>query len=117
MENIARKTEQETTSMHVITFVTLLFLPGTFLAVSRLAVRLKSKPLTLDQSFFQSGIIQLKVPEAIDGDWMLLSGPWELFAKISFGLMLGVFVIWGIVYGYLRHRAHRRIRSGSDDMV
>ncbi|KAF4964968.1 hypothetical protein FSARC_7146 [Fusarium sarcochroum] len=32
MEIIANKTKQETTSMHVITFVTLIFLPATFMA-------------------------------------------------------------------------------------
>lgn len=34
MERIAYKTEQETISMHIITCVTLAFLPGTFVAVS-----------------------------------------------------------------------------------
>lgn len=34
MEKIAYKTEKETISMHVITCVTLAFLPGTFVAVS-----------------------------------------------------------------------------------
>ena len=34
MHTLAEKTEQETMSMHVITLLTLVFLPGTFLAVS-----------------------------------------------------------------------------------
>lgn len=34
MEDIAFKTKRETSSMHIITFVTLIFLPGTFMAVS-----------------------------------------------------------------------------------
>lgn len=34
MEDIAHRTKQETTSMHIITFVTMVFLPGTFVAVS-----------------------------------------------------------------------------------
>jgi len=34
MHDIAEKTEQDTVSMHVITIVTLIFLPGTFTAVS-----------------------------------------------------------------------------------
>jgi hypothetical protein len=34
METIAYKTAQETASMHIITIVTLIFLPGTFVAVS-----------------------------------------------------------------------------------
>lgn len=34
MHEIAVKTKQETLSMHVITIFTLIFLPGTFIAVS-----------------------------------------------------------------------------------
>lgn len=34
METIGYKTAQETASMHIITIVTLIFLPGTFVAVS-----------------------------------------------------------------------------------
>jgi hypothetical protein len=34
MHEIAVKTKQETLSMHVITVFTLIFLPGTFIAVS-----------------------------------------------------------------------------------
>lgn len=34
MRKIADKTERETASMHIITLVTLIFLPGTFVAVS-----------------------------------------------------------------------------------
>ena len=32
--DIAEKTERQTVSMHVITFLTLIFLPGTFVSVS-----------------------------------------------------------------------------------
>ena len=38
MNEIARKTKTETTSMKIITLVTLFFLPGTFISVSRLNV-------------------------------------------------------------------------------
>ncbi len=34
MQRIAAKTEQETVSMKVVTYVTLFFLPGTFVSVS-----------------------------------------------------------------------------------
>ncbi len=116
MESIAHKTEQETTSMHVITTVTLLFLPGTFVAVSHLAIWLMTKPLTVEQSFFQSGVIQLKVPNTIEGDWMMLPGPAGLFFKISFGLMVVVFVIWALAFGCIKHKAKKRI-SHDTDMV
>ncbi len=58
---IAEKTAIETTSMHVITFVTLIFLPATFVAV-RTALLLFSQRskwssnLTYAQTFFQSGV-------------------------------------------------------------
>ncbi|TPX07953.1 uncharacterized protein E0L32_010408 [Thyridium curvatum] len=70
MEMIAHKTEEETTSMHVITCVTLLFLPGTFVA-----------------AFFQSGVIHLREPETVQDEWILLSGPFALFAAISLSLI------------------------------
>jgi len=34
MQRIAAKTEQETVSMRIVTYVTLFFLPGTFVSVS-----------------------------------------------------------------------------------
>jgi hypothetical protein len=34
MQQIALKTEQETVSMRIVTYVTLFFLPGTFVSVS-----------------------------------------------------------------------------------
>ncbi|KAF5010238.1 hypothetical protein FDECE_3597 [Fusarium decemcellulare] len=66
MEVIAFKTKQETSSMHVITFVTLIFLPATFTA-----------------SFFQSGILKWPEPEPRD--------PWQLNNKV-FGLFMGLSV-------------------------
>lgn len=41
MENIARRTERETVSMHTVTVVTLLFLPATFLGVSLVLAALR----------------------------------------------------------------------------
>ena len=46
MNNIAQKTKQETISMRIITFVTLFFLPGTFISVSRLPLRLSGFEVT-----------------------------------------------------------------------
>lgn len=40
MHLIAKKTEQETVSMKIITLVTLFFLPGTFISVSLLAAHI-----------------------------------------------------------------------------
>lgn len=45
MHEIARKTNQETVSMRVITSVTLFFLPGTFVAVSFKAINIRSREI------------------------------------------------------------------------
>ncbi|KAG8669431.1 hypothetical protein FPOAC1_008826 [Fusarium poae] len=71
MEDIAFKTKRETSSMHIITFVTLIFLPGTFMA-----------------SFFQSGILEWP-PLNSDEPWDLGGGSWKLNTKI-FGLFFGI---------------------------
>ncbi|KAH7191891.1 uncharacterized protein B0J16DRAFT_410653 [Fusarium flagelliforme] len=70
MEDIAFKTKRETSSMHIITFVTLIFLPGTFMA-----------------SFFQSGILEW--PHLNDDEPWTLSGPWKLNNQV-FGLFFGI---------------------------
>ena len=44
MSILAEKTQQETVSMRIITLVTLFFLPGTFISVSRLVALLPSTP-------------------------------------------------------------------------
>jgi len=44
MQKIAIKTEQETFSMRVITVLTMVFLPATFLTVSSGSVSLQSSP-------------------------------------------------------------------------
>lgn len=56
MERIAHKTEQETISMHVVTFVTLAFLPGTFVAVSLLRCFSRS-PTGLTSLFSHQGFL------------------------------------------------------------
>ncbi|KAJ4025634.1 hypothetical protein NW752_003107 [Fusarium irregulare] len=70
MEDIAFKTKRETSSMHIITFVTLIFLPGTFMA-----------------SFFQSGILEW--PHLNDDEPWTLNGPWQLNDQV-FGLFFGI---------------------------
>ncbi|CAM1509883.1 Fc.00g002180.m01.CDS01 [Cosmosporella sp. VM-42] len=95
MERIAYKTEKETISMHIITSVTLAFLPGTFVA-----------------AFFQSGLIGWKegaagIKEAVIFN---LTG-FGLFAAICFPLMLLTFILWGFLFRYLTRRARRRLEE------
>lgn len=58
MHEVALKTGHQTVSMHMITIFTLLFLPGTFLAVSLLRLLYTVTSLMNRQTFFSSGILR-----------------------------------------------------------
>ncbi|KAK3985628.1 hypothetical protein QBC44DRAFT_154128 [Cladorrhinum sp. PSN332] len=101
MEIIAAKTEKETASMHIITLVTLVFLPGTFVAV-RLGLPLMPlmcKLLTTDQTLFGSGLYQWDQNNPVTSVPIWKEEFWKLFSKVSFPLMVGTIVIW-LVFAY-----------------
>ncbi|KAK7413750.1 hypothetical protein QQX98_007393 [Neonectria punicea] len=85
MERIAHQTKRETSSMHIITFVTLIFLPGTFIA-----------------SFFQSGIIQWPELDLGSKNWLLNKHAFILFSAICVPLMIVTFAVWLTVYIRMR---------------
>ncbi|KAK6821069.1 hypothetical protein PG987_015469 [Apiospora arundinis] len=80
MENIAAKTEKETASMNIITMVTLVFLPDTFLA-----------------RFLQSGIFQWNEPIGEgegEATWVFKKDALGLFAAITLVSTFITFVVW-----------------------
>ncbi|KAJ4317350.1 hypothetical protein N0V84_007407 [Fusarium piperis] len=96
MERIAFKTEKETISMHVITSVTLAFLPAMFVT-----------------TFFQSGLIEInkkakRVSEAVD----LHLHAFELFISICLPLMFITFGLWILLFNWLSKRARGRVGLG-----
>ncbi|KAI5464962.1 hypothetical protein BGZ63DRAFT_421949 [Mariannaea sp. PMI_226] len=103
MERIANQAEQEAGSMHIITFVTLAFLPGTFVA-----------------TFFQSGLVSLP-----DGEHQLDGGAskkvqlneeaFKMFCKICFPLMALTFLFWFIAYYCLKARRSRRRQQEDEE--
>ncbi|KAI0420958.1 hypothetical protein F5X98DRAFT_312738 [Xylaria grammica] len=101
MESIAGRTEKETSSMHIITLVTLVFLPGTFVAVRYALPKLRkevNRHLTANnQTFLGAGFYQW--PDGDDVDQIPNSPIWKpeyffLFAKISFPLMALTLLFW-----------------------
>lgn len=88
MEKIAGITEKETASMHIITLVTLVFLPGTFIA-----------------SFLQSGVFQWKDEDAIEHAWLFRGPVFEMFMEICLVMMFVTFVVWFVVFRCLRGRS------------
>ncbi|RYP73551.1 hypothetical protein DL771_003590 [Monosporascus sp. 5C6A] len=108
MHRIAVKTEQETISMHVITIFTLIFLPGTFLAVRLAAPRLFSglctAALTSWQTFFSSGVLDWNDEGLLDSDWVLRSEALKLFLFICVPLMIVIITGWSLMYMVVRRK-------------
>ncbi|KAF5964030.1 hypothetical protein FBULB1_13036 [Fusarium bulbicola] len=101
MERIAYKTEKETISMHVITCVTLAFLPGTFVA-----------------AFFQSGLVEINQAATDVRDAVTFHpGAFKLFAAICFPLMCITFILWMLLFKFLSGRALKRSKEESLGIV
>lgn len=98
MHKIAEQTARDSASMHVITFVTLVLLPGTFLGVRLMTSYLKSSrtSLTVGQTFFSTPIIQ--GPDNGEG-WSTNHGLLWLFVEICAPMMVVTLAVW---YAYLR---------------
>lgn len=116
MEIVTRQTARDSASMHVITFLTMIFLPGTFLGVRLMTSRLKSSSgsLTSDQTFFSTPVL--------DGEgqaWSINYNLLWLFLEICGPMMVIILVGW---YRYMlwfkRNRMeHRLMASDGEDMV
>lgn len=104
---LAEKTEKQTTSMHIVTLVTLVFLPGTFIAVRYgLSVfRKLTEFLTSGQTFFSSGSFQWDQNNA-DTTQMPYWKPefFALFAEVCFPMTGIIMLIWFISFYYARRR-------------
>jgi len=120
---IAAKTERETASMHVITLVTLIFLPGTFVAVrffrrDALAAMLFLTPRDPTQTVFGSGLFQWDQnhPEMPFPMWK--QEYFNLFAKICFPMMFGIILFWCVYYAWITWRDQRdRVKDDEEMLV
>ena len=95
MEEISIKTKQETVSIHVITILTLVFLPGTFVAVRYGLPYLWSLvllALTECKTFFSSGVLDFGNGNESGvnlGQWNTKWAALKLFGAIC-GPLMGV---------------------------
>ncbi len=99
--------------MHIITFVTLIFLPGTFIAVRLLQLLFAShrRPLTSSlQTFFQSGVFQWNQVDG-GGTWFFKIDAFGLFAAVSLVIMAVTFLVWFCLFRCLRRRSRKRLEE------
>lgn len=120
MKKVAEKTAIQTSSMHLITLVTLFFLPATFVAVR--IFRLPSFSfseladyLTSDQTFFSSGAFQWD-QENPNGQSMPFWKPqfFTLFAAICFPMTGIIILIWWALY-WRNNRKRRQHAEGDEE--
>jgi len=122
MENIAAKTEKETASMHIITLVTLVFLPGTFVAVrfGLPLLPLLFEVLTCRQTLFGSGLYQWDQEDPVGSVPVWKGNLFKLFAKICFPLMAGTIIIWLVLaYGvpWLKSTRRREVPPDEENVI
>lgn len=120
MKKVAEKTAIQTSSMHIITLVTLFFLPATFVAVRTFVLPSFSFSeltdyLTLDQTFFSSGAFQWDQdkPEASK---MPFWKPefFALFAFICFPMTGIIICVWWALY-WRNNRMRRQHAQGDEE--
>lgn len=102
MHEIALKTKQETLSMHVIIVFTLIFLPGTFIAVRNYLSRWgwqsrgdatfdQELPLTAisgSYTFLGSGVLRWDEDGTLGSDWVVRGDGMRPFIAISLPMMV-----------------------------
>ncbi|KAK3367593.1 hypothetical protein B0H63DRAFT_489466 [Podospora didyma] len=95
MHIMANKTRLETASMHVITVVTMIFLPATFVA-----------------TFFQSGIFLWNndVPEDMSETYRYRGDSFNLFVWISVPMMVATVSVWLGVFLWMKKNMLRGVR-------
>ncbi|KAI1460310.1 hypothetical protein F4805DRAFT_417185 [Annulohypoxylon moriforme] len=104
MHGIAIRTEQETVSMHVITIFTLIFLPGTFIAVWIKFSRLFQHLLTSKQTLFSSGVFNWNDDGNLGSDWVVRRSALRLFFSVSLPMMVIILSAWSVLYFYMRRK-------------
>lgn len=127
MHEMAKTTELQTVSMHIITAVALFFLPVTFVAVRARCLYAASDTsatsfgwdsnsadtliLTEQQSFFDSNILDFSRAEKRKlGQWTLNMGAFSLFFYVSIPIMFFTIMCWGLAVWW-----HRTKRTGRQD--
>ncbi|KAK6065942.1 hypothetical protein SCUP234_12305 [Seiridium cupressi] len=116
MAELTVRTKQETVSIHVITILTLIFLPGTFVAVRYGFPYLYGVAvwvLTKCQTFFSSNVIDFGSASDVSsfGRWSTNWGALKLFAIVCGPLMAIVLSAWALAPRTIDPTTDRRLAS------
>jgi len=111
MEKIAQRTAHETASMHIITLVTLIFLPGTFVAVRLVMPHMGHARHTLTdlQTFFNGGNFNWDSGDDGGPPWQFNLQVFGLFMKVSVPMMAIVTFVWLGAYLWARGSSRREL--------
>lgn len=119
MKKVAEKTAIQTSSMHLITLVTLFFLPATFVAVRLFGLLPSFSDLTVSltsyQTFFSSGAFQWDQNNP-DGSSMPFWKPefFALFSLICFPMTGAIICVWWALY-WRNSRMRRQHGQGDEE--
>ncbi|KAI2464094.1 hypothetical protein F4781DRAFT_439936 [Annulohypoxylon bovei var. microspora] len=118
MHDIALKTGHQTVSMHVITIFTLIFLPGTFLAVSLLHLLYTIKALINQQTFFSSGILRWhdEEDELANSTYSWTTEQDRLLLYLKIFIPMTVLIIMGWLVMYLKSKDKSSEERGTSNV-
>ncbi|MCJ1391816.1 hypothetical protein MMC18_004683 [Xylographa bjoerkii] len=106
MNDIARKTKIETTSMKVITLVTLFFLPGTFISVGR----------TFLSTLMSTEIFQADATRSGGPDPYARLNPIQVYLALSLPLTVAVLLFWACFHLWeMRHEKQKKSQHKAAD--
>jgi hypothetical protein len=113
MHQIAKKTEQETVSMKIITLVTLFFLPGTFISVSQAQTYFKTirqypnRLLTMKFRYLQT-IMSTDILQFSSNQEEFSPKALQIYLAVTIPFMALTFGAWRVLYVLSKRREENR---------
>ncbi len=113
MHEIAHKTERETVHMRIITVITLLFLPGTFISVS--LPQISSRKTSDDyETLMSTPIVTFDKPGQNITPQNIRVGALKLYLYVTVPLVLITFTVWWL-YSKKEARREEKVRAKAEE--
>lgn len=109
MHQIAKRTQQETVSMRIITLITLIFLPGTFVSVSCFSgLAYVSILLTRRQTIMSTDIVTWDTNSLNQQEETVFTGAVKFFLILTLPLIFATFAAWAGFYWSEKRKERKR---------